>query len=63
MHCATQIKQQEESRVEDSAWSLAERRTLGGVLGFLAGMAALGPIAGVAAAVLGAAAAALTESR
>ncbi|HTF57994.1 MAG TPA: hypothetical protein VK661_12245 [Planctomycetota bacterium] len=31
----------------------ADRRTLGGVLGFLIGLAALGPLAGVAGAILG----------
>lgn len=40
-----------------SRWSASERRTLGGVLGFLAGLAALGPIAALGAAVLGALAA------
>lgn len=36
---------------------------LGGVLGFLAGLAALGPIAALAAAFLGAVAARVAESR
>lgn len=40
-----------------AALSPAERRTLGGVLGFLAGLAALGPIAALGAAFLGALAA------
>jgi len=46
-----------------SSWTAAERRTLGGVLGFLAGLAALGPIAALGAAVLGALAARITDSR
>jgi len=46
-----------------SRWTVAERRTLGGVLGFLAGLAALGPIAALGAAVLGALAARIADSR
>ena len=46
-----------------SCWTLSERRTLGGVLGFLAGLAALGPVAALGAAVLGALAARFADSR
>ena len=46
-----------------SNWTATERRTLGGVLGFLAGLAALGPIAALGATVLGALAARITDSR
>lgn len=43
--------------------TIAERRTLGVVLAFLGGLAALGPVAGVAAATLFWAGARLAESR
>jgi len=51
------------SRSEAATLSPAERRTLGGVLGFLAGLAALGPIAALGAAFLGALAARFTNPR
>jgi len=44
-------------------FSSSERRTLGGVLGFLAGLAALGPVAALGAAFLGALAARLANTR
>lgn len=50
-------------REAETVLTSSDRRTLGGVLGFLAGLAALGPIAALAAAVLGAAAASLADSR
>jgi hypothetical protein len=46
-----------------SRWTARERRTLGGVLGFLAGLSALGPVAALGAAVLGALAAKFADPR
>jgi hypothetical protein len=43
--------------------AVSERRTLGAILAFLAGLAFLGPIAGLAAATLVSAGARLAESR
>jgi uncharacterized membrane protein len=45
------------------ALTSADRRTLGGVLGFLIGLAALGPLAGVAGAILGTLAARIADRR
>ncbi|HZL72088.1 MAG TPA: hypothetical protein VFC86_06495 [Planctomycetota bacterium] len=46
-----------------SRWTASERRTLWGILCFLAGLAALGPVAALGAALLGAVAAQITDSR
>ena len=50
-------------RAAVSRGSAAERRTLWGVLGFLAGLAALGPVAALGAATLFALAAKYTDPR
>ena len=50
-------------RAAVSRWSAPERRTLGGILGFLAGLAALGPVAALGAAALFAVAAKFTDPR
>lgn len=49
--------------VSVNALTAADRRTLGGVLGFLIGLAALGPLAGVAGACLGALVARIADPR
>ena len=50
-------------RAAVSRWSARERRTLWGILGFLAGLAALGPVAALGAATLGALAAKFADPR
>jgi hypothetical protein len=45
------------------AWTAAERRTLWGVLGFIAGLALLGPVSALGAALLARLAARLAEPR
>ncbi len=51
------------SKLASASLTPSERRTLGIVLGFLAGLVALGPVAALGAAVLGALAARFTDSR
>ena len=46
-----------------SQWTAAERRTLWGVLGFIAGLALLGPVSALGAALLARLAARLAEPR
>jgi hypothetical protein len=52
-----------QGRHQTTALNPSERRMLGGVLGFLAGLAALGPVAALAAALLGVVAARFADSR
>lgn len=51
------------SKLASASLTSSERRTLGGVLGFLAGLAALGPIAALGAAFLCAFVARFTDPR
>ena len=51
------------SKPASASLTLSERRTLWTVLGFLAGLASLGPVAAVGAAALGALAARIADPR